>query len=146
MAAQADDAARRGGADVWLDNAGPEDDVLTAVDRLWHTRLLPFHGNLLAGRCAIPPEAVAPGQPADLGVRRRLLDRVRWACGATVAGHWDDDATLQLALPRIPATLGGTDRQEVRRALGRAGFPPCGTHLHGSADPGTPVRIRLADD
>lgn len=39
--AQADDDARRAVADVWLDNAGTEADLLAAVRRLWAGRLRP---------------------------------------------------------------------------------------------------------
>jgi dephospho-CoA kinase len=39
--AQADDAARRAVADVWLDNSGTEAELLEAVRRLWADRLRP---------------------------------------------------------------------------------------------------------
>ena len=41
MAAQATDEQRRAAADVVLDNDGSRDDLLAAVDRLWHERLRP---------------------------------------------------------------------------------------------------------
>ena len=42
--AQADDDARRAVADVWLDNSGTPEELLAAVGRLWHERLLPASG------------------------------------------------------------------------------------------------------
>jgi dephospho-CoA kinase len=39
--AQADDDARRAVADVWLDNSGSTEELLSAVGRLWRERLLP---------------------------------------------------------------------------------------------------------
>jgi dephospho-CoA kinase len=39
--AQADDAARRAVADVWLDNSGSESELLDAARRLWEERLRP---------------------------------------------------------------------------------------------------------
>ena len=41
MAAQATDEQRRAAADVVLDNDGSREDLLAAVDRLWHERLRP---------------------------------------------------------------------------------------------------------
>lgn len=39
--AQADDAARRAVADVWIDNSGTREELLAAVRRLWEERLAP---------------------------------------------------------------------------------------------------------
>ncbi|MPV37631.1 dephospho-CoA kinase [Georgenia subflava] len=39
--AQADDAARRAVADVWLDNSGTAEELVDAVGRLWRERLVP---------------------------------------------------------------------------------------------------------
>lgn len=42
--AQADDAARRAVADVWLDNSGTREELLAAVRELWDERLAPAAG------------------------------------------------------------------------------------------------------
>lgn len=75
--AQADDAARRAAADVWLDNSGEPAAVEVEVDRLWRDRLVPFEANLRAGRWAprtrptlVPYDPTWPQQAA------RLLTRV----------------------------------------------------------------------
>ena len=62
IAAQADDAARRAAADVWLDNSGAPGDLEAAVDGLWHRRLVPFAANLRDRRPVLPASAdpVAP--------------------------------------------------------------------------------------
>jgi dephospho-CoA kinase len=39
--AQADDAARRAVADIWLDNSGTPADLVDAVGRMWRERLAP---------------------------------------------------------------------------------------------------------
>ena len=49
IAAQASDDERREAADVWLDNDGPKDDLLAAVDALWTERLVPFEENVRCG-------------------------------------------------------------------------------------------------
>ncbi|MEE6272467.1 dephospho-CoA kinase [Georgenia sp. MJ206] len=46
--AQADDAARRAVADVWLDNSGSRAQIVEAVERLWVERLVPENERLLA--------------------------------------------------------------------------------------------------
>lgn len=53
IAAQASDGQRRAAADVWLDNTGPRQDALAAVDRLWTERLVPFEENLRHRRRAL---------------------------------------------------------------------------------------------
>ncbi|HVV20130.1 MAG TPA: dephospho-CoA kinase, partial [Pseudonocardiaceae bacterium] len=50
IATQATDGARRAAADVWLDNSGPREQVLAAVDELWRDRLVPFEENVRLNR------------------------------------------------------------------------------------------------
>ncbi|WP_052436417.1 dephospho-CoA kinase [Georgenia sp. SUBG003] len=47
--AQADDAARRAVADVWIDNSGTPEELLADVRRLWGERLLPERDRRLRG-------------------------------------------------------------------------------------------------
>jgi len=82
--AQADDAARRAAADVWLDNAGAGDALLAQVDALWADRLVRFDRNLRLGHAAARPDQYLvvgpdPDWPAQAA---RLLDRI----GAALAG------------------------------------------------------------
>ncbi len=83
IAAQATDEQRHAEADVWLDNNGSRNHILSAIDRLWQQRLVPFEANLRhrrpAARAASPvlvtSERCWPLQA------RRLMARV-----AAVAG------------------------------------------------------------
>ena len=63
IAAQADDAARRAVADVWLDNSGEPAALTAAVDALWDRRLAPFAAGLAADRAAPEPTAVVDPDP-----------------------------------------------------------------------------------
>jgi dephospho-CoA kinase len=84
--AQADDDARRVGADVWLDNSGSPDDTVAAVNSVWTDRLVPFEANLRAGRPAerstravlVAPDPTWPAQAA------RLIERVRHCAGRRI--------------------------------------------------------------
>jgi dephospho-CoA kinase len=132
IAAQADDAARRAAADVWLDNSGTPDAVLAEVDRLWHQRLRPFEANLRLDRPPppAPPRVVEPDVewPAQYA---RLAARIRHAVGDPV-----DDVAMALAhvgptsVPGLPAPdllqiqLGASPElaDELRPALRSAGF------------------------
>ncbi len=82
MAAQANQAARRAAADVWLDNSGSPDAARAEVDRLWRERLVPFEETLRTGArqpCG-PPELVEPdpGWPEQYP---RLAARITRAAG-----------------------------------------------------------------
>jgi dephospho-CoA kinase len=80
---QADDAARRAAADVWLDNAGPPGVVLTAVDTVWAQRMVPFEANLRAGRAAdrVPHAVVVAPDPEWPVTAARLVARLRAVAG-----------------------------------------------------------------
>jgi len=166
IAAQADEAARRAAADVWLDNSGTPDTVLAEVDRLWHERLRPFEANLRLDRPPppAPSRLVEPdaGWPAQYA---RLAARIRHAVG---------DAAMAVAhigptsVPGLPAAdllhiqLGVASleaAEELRQALRAAGFvrvaeasrdsvpgfvPDPGdgaTRAYVSADPGRPAEL-----
>ncbi|MGH3536785.1 MAG: dephospho-CoA kinase, partial [Pseudonocardiaceae bacterium] len=84
LAAQATDQQHRAAADIWLDNSGNRDGTLSAVDRLWSQRLVPFETNLRHRRPAAracTPVVVAPddGWPAQA---QRAIARI-----AAVAGR-----------------------------------------------------------
>jgi dephospho-CoA kinase len=157
IAAQADDAARRAVADVWLDNSGSHDALATAVDALWDGRLVPFAANLRAGRAVSPRiEPVGPDRewPAQAV---RLAARV-----AAAAGERGEVTHVgATAVPGLPAVdvidlqlAVGTpdDVATVRDRLSDLGFPACTpdqaavawdaqARCHASADPGRPARV-----
>ncbi len=156
IAAQADDAARRAAADVWLDNTGAPGELDAAVDALWHRRLVPFAANLRDRRPVLPASAdpVAP-DPGWAAAGARLAARVARAAGAAGRGAAHVGPT---AVPGLPAadvldvqlavdagTDADTDAGPVRAGLAAAGFPPLPGEgrRHAGADPGRPVRVRV---
>ncbi|WP_216206886.1 dephospho-CoA kinase [Amycolatopsis aidingensis] len=167
IAAQADERQRRAAADVWLDNGGAPDIVLSAVDALWADRLVPFEANLRLHRPRAQRSPVItaydeswPDQAA------RALARVRLAAGerAVRADHIGSTAVpglpakdvldLQLTVPTL------ADADAIAESLGGAGFlrepgdwsddPQDGDgparwakRLHTGADPGRPVNLHV---
>jgi dephospho-CoA kinase len=140
--AQADDAARREVADVWLDNEGTPEDLRSAVDRLVTTRLEPFHRNLLAGRPVAPGEELAPDPGEDVSSRPR---RVQGRLAHVVR---DAEVTAR-AVPGDPTRVEAAvtaprgRRDDILAALARAGFVPSGPDTVASCDPGRPASVAL---
>jgi dephospho-CoA kinase len=163
--AQADDAARRAAADVWLDNSGPRQQVRDQVDRLWAARIVPFAENLGAGRPAARPAVVQVVDPdpswADQG--RRLAQRVARAAGAAalrVDHHGstavpglaaEDVVDLQLVLPdlatadplRGPLEDAGFARRPGRSRDDLPGGSSTDEWVHVACDPGRPVNLHV---
>jgi dephospho-CoA kinase len=168
IATQADDAARRAAADVWLDNSRAPGDLEAAVDALWHRRLVPFAGNLRDRRPVLPAstEPVTP-DPEWASAGARLAERVVRAVGDAVQGAAHVGPT---AVPGLPAAdvldvhlalHHGADAADVREALDAAGFPrlaadresgdrdgargPGAEWTHAGADPGRAVRVHVSE-
>ncbi len=148
IAAQADDAARRAAADVWLDNSGPPDALAAAVDTLWDRRLVPFAADLTAGRAAPIPTALVDADPAWPAQAARLAARVAAAVGDRGRGVAHVGPT---AVPGLPAAdvldlqLGVASPDDVgalRDRLAGAGFVPAAT-CYASADPGRAARLHV---
>jgi dephospho-CoA kinase len=166
IGAQADEAARRAAADVWLDNSGFPDAVLAEVDRLWADRLVPFEANirLRRPRPSIAPKLVPPDDTWR-AQGARVLARVRRAAGeyAVRADH-----VGSTSVPGLPAkdvldlqltvsTL--DDADAVADALADSGFvradgewwdePQDGSiqrwpkRFHYGADPARPVNLHV---
>jgi dephospho-CoA kinase len=165
IAAQADDAARRAAADVWLDNSGTPGTVLAEVDRLWHERLRPFEANLRLDRPPppAPPRLVEPDVewPAQYA---RLSARIRHAVGdvAVAVAHVGPTSVPGLPAPDLLHIQLGVPPEladELRQALRSAGFVRAseaspasdtvlaldsevgGTRTYASADPGRPAEL-----
>lgn len=164
IAAQADDAARRAAADVWLDNGGAPADLVAAVDALWDDRLVPFETHLRR-RETVPSEPVLvdpdPGWPAAAA---RLAARVSAAAGGREVAHIGSTAVPGLpAKDVIDLQLGVrslADAEGFRDALADVGFPwrpdvdhdnpkPPGPvwpkRFHGCADPGRRVHLHVRE-
>ncbi|MGC4805892.1 dephospho-CoA kinase [Micromonospora sp. DT233] len=167
IAAQADDARRRAVADVELTNDGTLDDLHAEVDRLWRDRLLPYEENVRLRR-AVRPDRSAPVGPDPTWPEQyaRLAARIRHA---TAPAELRIDHIGPTAVPGLAATdvidvqltvasLAEADGPLAQR-LAAAGFPRLPgrwsddpraaggdrwpERLHGSADPGRPVRLHL---
>ena len=154
IAAQADDAARRAVADVWLDNSGPPEALVATVDGLWERRLTPFAAALAAGRPASVSQALVrpdPGWPAQAA---RLGARVGAAAGERGRGvaHVGATAVPDLPAPDVLDLLLGVPTSaaadELRGPLAEAGFVPADAPAdrgswYASADPGRPARLQV---
>ena len=148
IAAQADDAARRAVADVWLDNSGEPAALTAAVDALWDRRLAPFAAGLAADRAAPEPTAVVDPDPEWPAQAARLVARVEAAAGERGRGVAHVGPT---AVPGLPAAdvlellLGvasPADAAALRGPLAGVGFVT-GRSDYASADPGRPARVRV---
>jgi dephospho-CoA kinase len=169
---QATDEQRRAAADVWLDNTGTPVQLVRAVDRLWHERLVPFAANVASRRRTPRPDAavlLVDDDPAWPAQAERLAARVAAAVGDRGRGveHVGSTAVPGLAAKDvIDLQLGVTDLADVdslRTDLQDAGFPavpgiwhdnpkpvdPDPAHwrkrLHASADPGRAVNLHVRE-
>jgi dephospho-CoA kinase len=168
---QADDAARRAAADVWLDNSGSTKQLARAVDALWDRRLVPFERNVRTHTIAIRPDkpTLLPYDETWPAQGSRLSGRVALAAGSHGLGvehagstaihgiRAKDVIDLQLAVQSLD------DADTIRPALEEAGFPcapgiwadnpkpvdPDPAHwqkrLHGSADPARAVHLHIRE-
>ncbi|CCH69154.1 Dephospho-CoA kinase [Phycicoccus elongatus Lp2] len=166
IAAQADDDARRAAADVLLDNNGSPEDLATAVDALWQSRIVPFGEALRSGtRSRAATSAQSPPDPTWPAQAARLLARIGHALGDRVVALEHIGST---AVPDLPAKdvidlqvgvrhLTEADGAAFVADLASAGFVrvPGVDHdnakdggtwpkrLHGSVDPGRVAHVHV---
>jgi dephospho-CoA kinase len=81
IAAQASEEQRRAVADVWLDNSGSQGELVEHAEALWHQRILPFAHNLRQRRTVEAPSVVVPSDPTWVEQGRRVVQRLKTACG-----------------------------------------------------------------
>lgn len=147
--AQASEADRRAAADVWIDNVGDVDEVREQVRELWSDRIVPFEAGVREGRAAPWPEEVVEPDPTWPAQARRVVARVELAGQGHVSGveHVGPTAQGRAAPDVLDLTVhtSGKDRTgELAAALTGAGFPRVDDGVHGSADPGRPVRLEIS--
>lgn len=169
IAAQADDAARRAAADVWIDNNGPAEALSTAVLALWHERIEPFNENLRRGIRVRRPDHLTLSEPDPTWPAQadRLIARLRHALGdraidiehigsTSVAGMVAKDVIdLQVGV----ADLAAVDEADFVEAMAAGGFPRVveitgdnskdgrtwPKRMHGSCDPARIVHIHVRE-
>ena len=168
IAAQADDAARRAAADVWLDNEGTTEALGVSVLRLWHERLEPFEANLRHGiRSRLAHPTLSPPDPTWPAQADRLLARIGHAVGdAAVTLHHIGSTAVAglLAKDVVDLQVGVRSLQEADdpsflSAMVHAGFVrPEGVwddngkdgtrwpkRFHGSCDPGRVTHVHVRE-
>ncbi len=168
IGAQADDAARRAAADVWLLNEGPLDAVGMAVRRLWHTRVEPFEDHLRhAVRSRLTSPVLSPPDPAWPAQAARLLARVRHAVGdlAVTLDHVGSTAVPGLSAKDVidlqvgVRSLDDADTRAFVDGMRAMGFPRVealrldrgrdGTawekRFHGSCDPARVAHVHVRE-
>jgi dephospho-CoA kinase len=81
IAAQADDEQRRTVADIWLDNSDSQADLVQRARDVWHNRILPFAHNLTQRQIVRAPARLVPADPTWPDQARRIVARLKTACG-----------------------------------------------------------------
>jgi dephospho-CoA kinase len=81
IAAQADDEQRRAVADIWLDNSDGQADLVQRARDVWHNRILPFAHNLTQRQIVRAPARLVPADPTWPDQARRIVARLKTACG-----------------------------------------------------------------
>lgn len=166
--AQATEEQRRAVADVWLDNSGDADELVTAARELWQYRILPFADNLQHRRRAVVAPELVAHQSRWADDAERAVARLSTACGhrarridhvgsTSVAGlEAKDVIDIQVTVDSL------TTADELADALLAAGYPRAEEitedvphtddearwqkRFHGSADPGRPTNVHLRVD
>ena len=173
IAAQASDEQRRAVADVLLDNNGSPEDLVVAVDRLWHERLIPFADNLAAGRRREREAVITLSDPDPTWPARaaRVMARISHAVGAHAATL---DHIGSTSVPGLVAkdvldvqlgvdSLTDADDPQFVAALTAAGYPRVEGYwadnpkvdgetaqewpkrFHGSSDPAVAVHLHVRE-
>ncbi len=129
IAAQATEEQRRAVADVWLDNSGTTDELSERARTLWHDRILPFAHNVAAREPAHRAPAVLPYDSTWPDQARRIVARLKTACGhrAVRIDHIGSTAVPGLAAKDVidvQVTVASLDvADELTDALLSAGYP-----------------------
>ncbi len=126
--AQATEEQRRAVADVWLDNTGSADELVTQARDLWHQRIVPFEHNLDAGEPARSRPVLVPYDSSWPDQARRIAARLSTACGhrAIRIDHIGSTAVQGLAAKDVidmQVTVASLDvADELAESLTSAGY------------------------
>lgn len=167
IAAQASDEQRRAVADVWLDNSGSEGHLVERARDLWYQRILPFAHNVGVGSPAPDPAALVAADPTWPAQARRVIARLKTACGhrAVRVDHVGSTAVPGLDardIIDVQVTVASLEvADEMVDDLLRAGYPRVESitadpahgdepmrhkRFHASGDPGRPTHVHLRVD
>jgi dephospho-CoA kinase len=129
IAAQADDEQRRAVADIWLDNSGSQEDLITRAREVWNDRIVPFAHNVAERQVARAAARVVPADPTWPDQARRIVARLATTCGhkalrvdhigSTAVPEFDakDVIDIQLTVESLAVA------DELGEALLSAGYP-----------------------
>ncbi|MFC6089111.1 dephospho-CoA kinase [Saccharothrix lopnurensis] len=140
VAAQADDEQRRRVADVWLDNSGTPDVVLSRVDELWADRLVPYEANVRLRRHRGTPPVVVPYDGTWPEQADRVVARLRAVAGGRAVEHIGSTAVPGLAAKDVLDLQLGVrsleEAAELEDVLSDGGFPGLGLSEDTPRNPG----------
>ncbi|WP_445160600.1 dephospho-CoA kinase [Mycobacterium sp. Dal123C01] len=129
IAAQADDEQRRAVADIWLDNSGSQEDLVTRARQVWNDRIVPFAHNVAERQVVRAAARVVPADPTWPDQARRIVARLATTCGhkalrvdhigSTAVPEFDakDVIDIQLTVESLAVA------DELGEALLSAGYP-----------------------
>src|SRR5690349_697177 len=80
--AQAPEEQRRAIADVLLDNSGSQGELVEKTRDIWYNRVLPLAHNVRTRETVRVPPKLVPYNPAWADDARRIVNRLKLACGA----------------------------------------------------------------
>jgi dephospho-CoA kinase len=129
IAAQADDEQRHAVADIWLDNSGSQEDLVTRAREVWNDRIVPFAHNVAERQVVQAAARVVPADPTWPDQARRIVARLATTCGhkalrvdhigSTAVPEFDakDVIDIQLTVESLAVA------DELGEALLSAGYP-----------------------
>ncbi|HET9563143.1 MAG TPA: dephospho-CoA kinase [Mycobacterium sp.] len=168
IAAQAPEEQRRAIADVLLDNSGSAGELVERARDIWYQRVLPLAHNIRTREVVHIPPRLVPYDPTWSDDARRIIARLRMACGPKALRV---DHIGSTAIPGVDAkdvidvqvtveSLGIAD--ELADTLADIGYPRIEgitsdvphdgdpslwrKRIHGAADPGRPANVHVRVD
>jgi len=168
IAAQAPEEQRRAIADVLLDNSGSEGELVERARDIWYHRVLPLAHNIRTRGVVRVPPALVPYDPEWPDDARRIINRLRMACGAKALRVDHIGSTAVPAMDGkdvidVQVTVESLDvADELAGVLTNVGYsrvegitsdvPHDGDpalwrkRFHGAADPGRPANVHVRVD
>ncbi len=168
IAAQAPEEQRRAIADVLLDNSGSAGELVERARDIWYQRVLPLAHNIRTREVVRTPPKLVPYNPAWSDDARRIIARLRMACGTNAlrVDHIGStavpgmDAKDVIDVQMTVESLGIAD--ELADTLADIGYPRIEgitsdvphdgdpslwrKRIHGAADPGRPANVHVRVD